>query len=76
MLVFLFCDVEDITFLNGDNFLISPKKKRLDTLKINITNPPFLLGTAFKMLYWHKKYHSGTICKGVRKAHASNALSG
>ena len=24
----------------------------------------------------HKKYHSGTICKGVSNPHTSNALSG
>ena len=32
--------------------------------------------TAFNIAYWHKKYHSGTICKGVSNPHASNALSG
>ena len=31
-----------------------------------IMNPAFLLGTAFNIAYWHRKYHSGTICKGVR----------
>ena len=30
-----------------------------------IMNPAFLLGTAFNIAYWHRKYHSGTICKGV-----------
>ena len=25
---------------------------------------------------WHRKYHSGTICKGVSNPQASNALSG
>ena len=25
-----------------------------------------MLGTAFNIAYWHRKYHSGTICKGVR----------
>ena len=39
-------------------------------------NPEFLFGTAFNIAYWHKKYHSGTICKGVSNPHASNALSG
>ena len=39
-------------------------------------NPAFLLGTAFNIAYWHRKYHSGTICKGVSNAQASNALSG
>ena len=41
-----------------------------------IMNPAFLLGTAFKIAYWHRKYHSGTICKGVRNPQTSNALSG
>ena len=27
-------------------------------------NPAFLLGTAFNIAYWHRKYHSGTIEKG------------
>ena len=26
-----------------------------------IMNPAFLLGTAFNIAYWHRKYHSGTI---------------
>jgi hypothetical protein len=39
-------------------------------------NPAFLLGTAFNIAYWHRKYHSGTICRGVSNAQASNALSG
>jgi len=39
-------------------------------------NPAFLFGTAFNIAYWHRKYHSGTICKGVINAQASNALSG
>jgi len=39
-------------------------------------NPAFLLGTAFNIAYWHRKYHSGTICKGVTNPHTSNALSG
>jgi len=41
-----------------------------------IMNPAFLLGTAFKIAYWHRKYHSGTICKGVSNPQTSNALSG
>merc|ERR1712206_24927 len=57
-------------------FLISPKKKRAK-IEVNKTmNTGFLLGTAFKRAYWHRKYHSGTICKGVSNAQASNALSG
>ena len=39
-------------------------------------NPAFLLGTAFNIAYWHRKYHSGTICKGVTNPQTSNALSG
>ena len=38
-------------------------------------NPDILLGTAFKIAYWHRKYHSGTICKGVSNRQTSNALS-
>ena len=36
----------------------------------------FLLGTAFNIAYWHRKYHSGTICKGVSNPQTSKALSG
>jgi len=39
-------------------------------------NPVFLFGIAFNIVYWHKKYHSGTICKGVTNIQASNELSG
>ena len=39
-------------------------------------NPAFLLGTAFNIAYWHRKYHSGTICKGVSNPQTSKALSG
>ena len=38
-------------------------------------NPAFLLGTAFNIAYWHRKYHSGTICKGVSNPQSSKALS-
>ena len=35
-----------------------------------IMNPAFLFGTAaFDIAYRHKKYHSGTICKGVSHPH-------
>ncbi len=37
-------------------------------------NPAFLLGTSFKIVYWKRKYHSGTICKGVNNPQTSNAL--
>merc|ERR1712039_68502 len=57
-------------------FLISPKINN-NKIEVNkIMNPEFLLGTAFNIAYWHRKYHSGTICKGVSKGQASNALSG
>ena len=46
-------------------FLISPNKKKMKILVNNMMNPAFLLGTAFNIAYWHRKYHSGTICKGV-----------
>ena len=57
-------------------FLISPKKKKVKIEVNKIMNPAFLLGTAFNIAYWHRKYHSGTICKGVSKEQTSNALSG
>jgi len=38
-------------------------------------NPAFLLGRPFKIAYWDRKYHSGTICKGVSNPQSSNALS-
>jgi hypothetical protein len=50
------------------------KKKEIEVNKI--MNPAFLLGTAFNIAYWHRKYHSGTICKGVSNPQTSNALSG
>jgi hypothetical protein len=46
-------------------FLISPNKKKMKIEFNKIMNPAFLLGTAFNIAYWHRKYHSGTICKGV-----------
>ena len=30
----------------------------------------------FNIAYWHRKYHSGTICKGVSNPQTSKALSG
>merc|ERR1712194_624592 len=57
-------------------FFSSPKKKKARIEVNKIMNPAFLLGTAFNIAYWHRKYHSGTICKGVSNAQASNALSG
>ena len=55
-------------------FLISPKKKKVKIEVNKIMNPAFLLGTAFNIAYWHRKYHSGTICKGVSNPQASNVL--
>ena len=57
-------------------FLISPKKKKVKIEVNKIMNPAFLLGTAFKIAYWDRKYHSGTICKGVSNVETSNALYG
>ena len=37
-------------------------------------NPEFLLGKAFKIAYCQRKYHSGTICKGVRNPQAEDAF--
>jgi len=57
-------------------FFVSPRKNRQNTEANSIKNPPFLFGTAFNIEYWHRKYHSGTMCRGVKKAQASKALSG
>ena len=57
-------------------FLISPKKKKVKIEVNKIMNPAFLLGTAFNIAYWHRKYHSGTICKGVSNPQTSNAFTG
>ena len=57
-------------------FLISPNKKKVKIEVNKIMNPAFLLGTAFNIAYWHRKYHSGTICKGVSNPQTSKALSG
>jgi len=57
-------------------FLTSPNKKKIHIEVHKTMNPAFLLGTAFNIAYWHRKYHSGTICKGVTNPHTSNALSG
>jgi len=57
-------------------FLISPKKKKVKIEVKKIMNPEFLFEIPFKIPYWHRKYHSGTICKGVSNSQTSNALSG
>jgi hypothetical protein len=38
-------------------------------------NPAFLLGIAFNIAYWYRKYHSGIICKGVNNILNSIELS-
>merc|ERR1712019_65148 len=68
--------LQSINLVKVVRFLISPKKRRMKIEVNKIMNPAFLLGTAFKIAYWHRKYHSGTICKGVSNAQASDALSG
>jgi hypothetical protein len=65
-----------MSFLIELNFFFSPKKNRNIILANSIKKPPFLFGIAFNMLYWQRKYHSGTMCKGVKNAQASKALSG
>ena len=52
-------------------FLISPKNKKMKIEVNKIMNPAFLFGTAFNIAYWHRKYHSGTICKGVSNPQTS-----
>ena len=56
------------------NYLIQKNKVKIEVNKI--MNPAFLFGTAFNMANWQRKYHSGTICKGVSNPQTSNALSG
>ena len=41
-----------------------------------IMDPAFVFGTAFNTAYWHKKYHSGTICKGVSFGTAASDMQG
>jgi len=62
--------------VNAARVHISPKNKKKKIEDNKMVNPAFLLGTAFRIAYWHRKYHSGTICTGVINAQASNALSG
>ena len=46
-------------------------------IEINkIMNTIFLFGIVVNIIYWYKKYHSDTICKGINNPHASNTLSG
>ena len=51
-------------------FLSSPNKIIIEIEVINTMNPAFLLGTAFNIAYCIRKYHSGTICNGVRSSQA------
>jgi hypothetical protein len=59
-----------------DTFLTSPSKNNIKTDVRKIMNPTFLLGIAFNTAYKDKKYHSGTICKGVTNPLTSTLLSG
>merc|ERR1711988_1628635 len=68
--------LQSINLVKVVRFLISGNKKKVKIEVNKIMNPAFLLGTAFNIAYWHRKYHSGTICKGVSNPQASNALSG
>ena len=60
---------EDVTLLYS-RFVIKLRIQRIFTFE------GIMLGTAFNIAYWHRKYHSGTICKGVSNPQTSNALSG
>ena len=68
--------LDSINLVRVVRLLISPKKKKMKIEVSKIMKPAFLLGTAFNIAYWHRKYHSGTICKGVMNPQTSNALSG
>ena len=68
--------LHSINLVRVVRLLISPKKKKMKIEVSKIMKPAFLLGTAFNIAYWHRKYHSGTICKGVSNPQTSNALSG
>ena len=68
--------LDSINLVRVVRLLISPKKKKMKIEVSKIMKPAFLLGTAFNIAYWHRKYHSGTICKGVSNPQTSNALSG
>merc|ERR1740123_612584 len=75
---------------NNFRFLSRPhlKEKKDKKLKQNLRKLGFYTGIhpsllffllisipAFNIAYWHRKYHSGTICKGVRNPQSSKALS-
>ena len=55
------------------------KKQRKYKTKIESKRkitPPSFLGTARKIAYANKKYHSGWMCKGVLKGSAREKFSG
>ena len=68
--------LHSINLVRVVRLLISPNKKKMKIEVSKIMKPAFLFGTAFNIAYWHRKYHSGTICKGVSNPQTSNALSG
>jgi hypothetical protein len=68
--------LHSINLVRVVRLLISPNKKKMKIEVSKIMKPAFLLGTAFNIAYWHRKYHSGTICKGVSNPLTSKALSG
>ena len=47
-------------------FLSSPKKKKVKIEVNNIMNPAFLLGIAFNIAYWERKYHSWTVIRKIK----------
>lgn len=57
-------------------FLVSERKNSIRIEVSKIMNPEFLLGIAFNIAYCRRKYHSGTICKGVIRELAIELLSG
>ena len=56
--------------------VISVKNSRKEMEFSKKMNPRFLFGIDFNIEYWERKYHSGTICKGVFKVEGNNELSG
>ena len=54
---------------------LTDASKKKERLCVNTITRSFEI-TAFNIAYWHRKYHSGTICKGVSNPETSNALSG
>jgi len=56
-------------------FLSSPSKYKIRTLQSINIKPIVLDGIDFRYTYKDKKYHSGTICKGVTISMTSTLLS-